>query len=277
MLKFFLWIVLISFVPNSTHAARLLEGPYQSLPSSWQNLEKFNTPQKSSFDDVQVFALCTGYISINGSVPNPDFVWLIKSPRGNYLVDTGLSDHVRSRGYFRGVSAGVFRKKFTIYNYPENHLTLQLKKLGVEPTSLNGILLSHAHFDHIGNIEELSQVPVLITAQEFAQVSGDAQLRGYMKGTKELLSNSPLDQISIQTFESHAVNAELTLLRTDLHTKGHQMVLLKTKNFSVLFTGDTSVPNLENGSPVRAFLGHFVDLSKTILLYNHDQALNISN
>jgi glyoxylase-like metal-dependent hydrolase (beta-lactamase superfamily II) len=63
------------------------------------------------------------------------YVWAIKGAHGTFIVDTG----------FDAEMADKRRRKLL------NPIATGLKAIGVDPASVNNVIVSHLHFDHAGN------------------------------------------------------------------------------------------------------------------------------
>ena len=73
----------------------------------------------------------------DGPMPLDYFVWLVRGPSGDLVVDTGFSAAVaarRGRRHLRCPSEG-------------------LRRLGVEARSVRDVVITHLHYDHVGNFE----------------------------------------------------------------------------------------------------------------------------
>jgi glyoxylase-like metal-dependent hydrolase (beta-lactamase superfamily II) len=86
---------------------------------------------------------------------------LVQHPRGDLLIDTGLGRQIDTQiqlmpSFFRAISPYV---KMTA-------AADQLRAAGYDPRSLRGILLTHAHWDHVSGVADFPGVPVLLSAQE---------------------------------------------------------------------------------------------------------------
>jgi glyoxylase-like metal-dependent hydrolase (beta-lactamase superfamily II) len=86
---------------------------------------------------------------------------LIRHPRGDLLVDTGFG---------RGID-----EQFRLMPWPfrvatsyrrDRSAAEQLDAAGYDRARLRGILLTHAHWDHVSGVPELAGTPVLVTAEE---------------------------------------------------------------------------------------------------------------
>lgn len=73
----------------------------------------------------------------DGPMPLDYFVWLVRGPAGDIVVDTGFSSAVamrRGREHLRCPSAG-------------------LRALGVAAESVSDVVITHLHYDHVGNFD----------------------------------------------------------------------------------------------------------------------------
>jgi glyoxylase-like metal-dependent hydrolase (beta-lactamase superfamily II) len=86
---------------------------------------------------------------------------LIRHPRGDLLVDTGFGREIDAQ--FR-LMPWPFRVT-TRYTRGRSAAE-QLAATGYDRARLRGILLTHAHWDHVSGVPELAGTPVLVTGEE---------------------------------------------------------------------------------------------------------------
>src|SRR5579864_5143097 len=75
--------------------------------------------------------------------------YLVVHPRGMLIYDTGLNDRLVGRPLYENVTDGYAQIKF-------NTLSGQLADIGVTPANIDYLVLSHYHWDHIGNADDFA-------------------------------------------------------------------------------------------------------------------------
>ncbi|WP_394844709.1 MBL fold metallo-hydrolase [Pendulispora brunnea] len=86
---------------------------------------------------------------------------LVQHPRGDLLIDTGFGRNIDA--HFREMPF-LFR---AITSFDRGRSAAeQLEAAGYDRTRLRGILLTHAHWDHVSGVSDFPEVPVLVTSEE---------------------------------------------------------------------------------------------------------------
>jgi N-acyl homoserine lactone hydrolase len=86
---------------------------------------------------------------------------LVKHPRGDLLIDTGFGRDVDAH---LQAMPWAFR---LVTRYTRGQAAAdQLDAAGYDRTRLRGIVLTHAHWDHVSGIPDFPGTPVLVTAKE---------------------------------------------------------------------------------------------------------------
>lgn len=86
---------------------------------------------------------------------------LVRHPRGDLLIDTGFGRHVDA--HFRAMPA-PFRAVTSLTSGCSARD--QLDALGYDVRRLAGILLTHAHWDHVSGVADFPEVEVWVTPEE---------------------------------------------------------------------------------------------------------------
>jgi glyoxylase-like metal-dependent hydrolase (beta-lactamase superfamily II) len=86
---------------------------------------------------------------------------LVRHPRGDLLIDTGLGSTIDAQFQLM-----PFWFRWTTSYTKGKPSADQLASLAYPPSSLRGILLTHAHWDHSSGVPDFPGVPVLVTAEE---------------------------------------------------------------------------------------------------------------
>ena len=94
-------------------------------------------------------------------------VWLIRGGGHNVLFDSGFHRE-------------VWLKRFPTADYLRPDEAVKLA--GVQPEDVTDIIVSHAHWDHMGGIDLFPKATVWIQKQEFAYYTGDAWQSGGKHG-----------------------------------------------------------------------------------------------
>lgn len=84
------------------------------------------------------------------------FVWVLRGAERTILVDTG----------FAGAAGPP--KRVVLHAHPLD----ALRRVGIEPESVETVLVSHFHYDHIGNIGAFGDAEVIVGRDEYAFWAG---------------------------------------------------------------------------------------------------------
>lgn len=136
------------------------------------------------------------------NLANPCF--LIRHPKGNLLWDLGYQEDLADQE--NGV---VFYEHF--HKTMKHTLSAQLKQLGLSPTDITHIAVSHWHDDHIGNANLFSHAHWLVQELEYAQ----------------LFSAESRSEPDFFKLYSKLATAKTTQFKDDIDVFGDNTVLIK--------------------------------------------------
>lgn len=196
----------------------------------------------------------------------------IKHPKGNILFDTGLGVDIDEQ-YEEGVPSEL--KPFLQYNFIDG-VQAQLSTMGYSKDSIDLIIPSHMHWDHVGGLEEYLNTAVFVTRVEkkWANENHDT-----FKGCLPSQYDHPDINWDYFEFGNHPYenfdrsydlfgDGSIVLLPIEGHTPGSVALLVTThygKRF--LFTGDLtwSLKGLELPAEKFSLSASIVDDNQEIL------------
>src|SRR6266849_1243417 len=163
-------------------------------------------------------------VNVGKSMDFVDNCYLIKHARGWFLWDTGVTDAIAAMPDGQTPSD----PRATHWRRPKT-LASQLDQLGVKPSDLAYVAVSHTHPDHIGNVELFPQTMLLVQKAEYEWPSP--------LGVGRFKPEHPVTKLEgdYDVFGDGSV----TIIATPGHTPGHQSLLVKLpKTGARLLTGD---------------------------------------
>src|SRR5258705_3114936 len=148
--------------------------------------------------------------------------YLIRHPQGLLLWDSGVTGAIAKLPDGQPGQGGSphWRRSKTLAG--------ELEKLGVKPSDLKYLAISHTHPDHIGNVELFPQTMLLVQKAEYDWPS---PLGPRFK------PEHPVTKLD----GDHDVfgDGSVTIFSTPGHTPGHQVLLVKLpKSGAVMLSGD---------------------------------------
>jgi N-acyl homoserine lactone hydrolase len=147
--------------------------------------------------------------------------YLIKHGQDWVLFDTGLGDAIISMPQGQKSNAGVWTVK--------NALTSQLTELGLKPSDIGFVVLSHSHPDHVGNLDLFSQSTLVVQKAEYEWNLPNGAPR-FKPEIKAIKADGDYDLFG---------DGSVMLIATHGHSPGHQCLLVRLpKTGAVLLTGD---------------------------------------
>lgn len=159
---------------------------------------------------------------------NPIFV--IKHPKGNVVWDCGLTEQLVGQKEFTTPDGA-----FTVSR--KDSLVNQLNNIGLKPSDIKYLILSHTHFDHIGSSYVLKESEWIVQKNELSFVKSE-----------ELKKVAPENYEYIKMLENikeiegdYDIFGDSTIIIKSFpgHTPGHQSLFIKLKKSqNLLLTGD---------------------------------------
>lgn len=164
----------------------------------------------------------------DGPIGMDYFVWVIRNATRTILVDTGYS-----------VAGGANRGRTTLITPPD-----AWARLGIEPASAPDILLTHAHYDHTGNLDHFPDSRVLMNREEYAFWTGKHAHRTQFHHSAEDPDLAVLRERRgrglVDFFEERIeVAPGVEMRRVGGHTPGQSVVIVQTGDGPVLLASDS--------------------------------------
>ncbi|MEN8108929.1 MAG: N-acyl homoserine lactonase family protein [Pseudomonadota bacterium] len=104
----------------------------------------------------------------------PINVYALEHREGLVLFDAGLDPAIGTDPNYISSPVGRFfmRKLFRLHIGPDDTLTKKLEGLGYVTADVRKVIVSHLHFDHVGGIAHVPQADLLVSKDEWRQLSG---------------------------------------------------------------------------------------------------------
>jgi len=150
-----------------------------------------------------------------------DTCYLIKHAQDWVLWDTGLPDSLVAMPDGMKSNAGVWTSKKTLMS--------QLAELGLEPSDIRYLALSHSHPDHVGNLNLFPHATLVVQKAEYdwVQPFGGPRFKPEQPAIK---AEGDRDLFG---------DGSVVLISTPGHSPGHQCLLVRLpKTGALLLSGD---------------------------------------
>lgn len=132
---------------------------------------------------------------------------------------------------------------------PHEEFKEQIKKLGLKPSDLKAVIISHGHLDHCGALDDLAgtSVPVYIHQAELAVIKekvATGKQSAYIP-----TDFKKLDQVNVKTLDAAFDlfgDRSVVVFLTPGHTPGHQSLFVPTSDGQGLILAQDACYTLEN-------------------------------
>lgn len=211
-------------------------------------------------------------VDVGKSMPMAENCYLMHHTQGWLLWDTGVTDAIAAMPNGQAPS-----DPRAIHWYRPKTLAVELNAVGVRPSDIKYLAISHTHPDHIGNVEMFPQSMLLVQKAEYDWPNP--------LGVGRFKPEHPVKKLEgdYDVFGDGSV----VILSTPGHTPGHQSLLVKLpKTGAIVLSGDAvhfrsnwdsrRVPSINaDKDKTVASMQRIVDVmarEKAQLWINHDKA-----
>ena len=169
-------------------------------------------------------------------VPDPTMsvpCFLVVHPNGALIYDTGLGDQLVGRPPY------LTKRGASMSQVVLRTLSSQMAEVGHRPDQIKYLVLSHMHFDHVGNANDFAGPNTTWLVQKIE--------RDAMFGDNVALQAINPDYAALKTANTQVLrgnhdvfgDGSVTIVSTPGHTVGHQVLFVKLpKSGPVVLTGD---------------------------------------
>ncbi len=155
------------------------------------------------------------------------YFWVIRNNTAVILVDCGFNE----------ASGG--RRHRTMLCPPVQALA----RLGIRPADVRWLVVSHGHYDHIGNLVAFPEAQIVIAAREYAFWTGELAARPLFAALAEADDIAALRSARAtgrlhQFTGRHQLTPAVTLVEVGGHTPGELIVLVDTADGQIVLAAD---------------------------------------
>jgi N-acyl homoserine lactone hydrolase len=178
--------------------------------------------------------------------PLPIYAFAIEHPEGVIVVDTGETARVSEPGYFPRWQP-FFRFAVREQVQPEQEIGPRLKELGILPSDVRRVVLTHLHTDHAGGLRHFPDNEILVSGAELAYATGRlGRIRGYpnkrwpgwFRPTVVDLPAVPFGPFPASMALTEA--GDVTLVPVPGHSPGQLAVVVEDDDHAVFLAADSS-------------------------------------
>jgi N-acyl homoserine lactone hydrolase len=178
--------------------------------------------------------------------PLPIYAFAVEHPEGVIVVDTGETARTSDEDYFPSWHP-YFRYGLREWVAPEEEIGPQLERLGIRPSDVRWVVLTHMHTDHAGGLHHFPHNEILVSRNDLRAASGRrGRLRGYPSNRfprwfdPTVVDLSPVPYGPFPQSLTLTEAGDVTIVPVHGHTPGQIGVLVEDGDHVVFLAGDSS-------------------------------------
>lgn len=193
----------------------------------------------------------------DGPMPMDYFIWVAAGPGGAYVIDTGFTAEMATA------------RKRTHLRCPIDSLSL----LGIDAKSVRDVILTHLHYDHVGNFDKFPNARFHLQEREMSFATGKYMHYPAIGGSYHVDDVVGMVRLNYKgRVEMHCGEVEiapgLTLHPTRGHADGLQSVRIHTRRGWVVLASDAThyYENMATNRPftIALHLDGMIDAFRTL-------------
>jgi glyoxylase-like metal-dependent hydrolase (beta-lactamase superfamily II) len=176
----------------------------------------------------------------DGLMPLDYFVWAVTGPAGTFVIDSGFDEmaaRARRRDFIRCPGQG-------------------LRSIGIEPALVRDVIVTHMHYDHIGNAELFPQATYHVQDAEMQYCTGRCMCDRVVSDVYDVETvTAMVRKVYNRRVQFHDGEAELapglSVHKVGGHTRGLQVVRVFTRRGWLVLASDAShlYANMQQARP----------------------------
>jgi len=157
------------------------------------------------------------------------FVWAIVGTHGTFIVDSGFDETMA-------------RKRARLITHPVGE---GLKAIGIDPETVQNVIVTHLHYDHAGNYELFPRARYHLQDVEMGYATGRCMCHAMLRFPFEVDDVvSMVRKVFAGRVEFHdgtdQIAPGLTVHRVGGHSKGLQCIRVRTRRGDVIIASDAT-------------------------------------